>query len=124
MKNRKIFIKLILIFLLFEYICLFFTSYSQAIDISSLGDLANYGKIIGESEVFMDKAGRVITVVRTVGSIASVVCLIVIGIKYMTGSVEEKAEYKKTLVPYVIGAALVFTITNLLSIVYHIALLI
>lgn len=124
MKNRKIFIKLILIFLLFEYICLFFTSYSQAIDISSLGDLANYGKIIGESEVFMDKAGRVITVVQTVGSIASVVCLIVIGIKYMTGSVEEKAEYKKTLVPYVIGAALVFTITNLLSIVYHIALLI
>ena len=72
----------------------------------------------------MDKAGRVITVVQTVGSIASVVCLIVIGIKYMTGSVEEKAEYKKTLVPYVIGAALVFTITNLLSIVYHIALLI
>ena len=124
MKNRKIFIKLILIFLLFEYICLFFTSYSQAIDISSLGDLANYGKIIGESEVFMDKAGRVITVVQTVGSIASVVSLIVIGIKYMTGSVEEKAEYKKTLVPYVIGAALVFTITNLLSIVYHIALLI
>ena len=124
MKNRKIFIKLILIFLLFEYICLFFTSYSQAIDISSLGDLANYGEIIGESEVFMDKAGRVITVVQTVGSIASVVCLIVIGIKYMTGSVEEKAEYKKTLVPYVIGAALVFTITNLLSIVYHIALLI
>lgn len=124
MKNRKIFIKLILIFLLFEYICLFFTSYSQAIDISSLGDLANYGKIVGESEVFMDKAGKVITVVQTVGSIASVVCLIVIGIKYMTGSVEEKAEYKKTLVPYVIGAALVFTITNLLSIVYHIALLI
>ena len=124
MKNRKIFIKIILIFLLFEYICLSFTSYSQAIDISSLGDLANYGKIIGESEVFMDKAGRVITVVQTVGSIASVVCLIVIGIKYMTGSVEEKAEYKKTLVPYVIGAALVFTITNLLSIVYHIALLI
>ena len=124
MKNRKIFIKLILIFLLFEYICLSFTSYSQAIDISSLGDLANYGKIIGESEVFMDKAGKVITVVQTVGSIASVVCLIVIGIKYMTGSVEEKAEYKKTLVPYVIGAALVFTITNLLSIVYHIALLI
>lgn len=124
MKNRKIFIKLILIFLLFEYICLFFTSYSQAIDISSLGDLANYGKIVGESEDFMDKAGRVITVVQTVGSIASVVCLIVIGIKYMTGSVEEKAEYKKTLVPYVIGAALVFTITNLLSIVYHIALLI
>lgn len=124
MKNRKIFIKLILIFLLFEYICLFFTSYSQAIDISSLGDLANYGKIVGESEVFMDKAGKVITVVQTVGSIASVVWLIVIGIKYMTGSVEEKAEYKKTLVPYVIGAALVFTITNLLSIVYHIALLI
>ena len=118
MKNRKIFIKLILIFLLFEYICLFFTSYSQAIDISSLGDLANYGKIVGESEVFMDKAGKVITVVQTVGSIASVVCLIVIGIKYMTGSVEEKAEYKKTLMPYVIGAALVFAASAIAGIVF------
>ena len=67
---------------------------------------------------------QIITILSTVGSIASVIVLIILGLKYMMGSAEEKAEYKKTLMPYVIGAALVFTITNLLSIVYHIALLI
>ena len=38
----------------------------------------------------------------------------------MMGSVEEKAEYKKTLKPYLIGAILVFGITNLLGIVQDI----
>ena len=34
--------------------------------------------------------------------------LIVLGIKYMMGSTAEKAEYKKTLMPYFIGALLIF----------------
>ena len=43
----------------------------------------------------------------------------VIGIKYIMGSVEDKAEYKKTLKPYVIGAVLVFGITNILGIIQN-----
>ena len=35
----------------------------------------------------------------------------------MLGSVEEKAEYKKTMIPYVIGAILLFATSNLLGIV-------
>ena len=46
----------------------------------------------------------------------SVVALMIIGVKYMLGSVEEKAEYKKTMRPYVIGAFMLFGITNLLGI--------
>ena len=46
----------------------------------------------------------------------SVVALMIIGVKYMLGSVEEKAEYKKTMRPYVIGALMLFGITNLLGI--------
>ena len=34
----------------------------------------------------------------------------------MVGSVEERAEYKKAMMPYVIGAVMVFAITNLLGI--------
>ena len=34
----------------------------------------------------------------------------------MMGSVEEKAEYKKTMMPYIIGAFMLFGITNLLGI--------
>lgn len=58
---------------------------------------------------------KIIGVVQIIGSISSVIALIIIGIKYVTGSVEEKAEYKQTLKPYLIGAILLFGITNILS---------
>ena len=38
----------------------------------------------------------------------------------MMGSVEEKAEYKKTMTPYVIGAFMVFGITNIIAIIIDI----
>ncbi len=38
-----------------------------------------------------------------------VIILIAIGIKYMLGSVEEKVEYKKHMMPYVLGAFVLFT---------------
>lgn len=62
--------------------------------------------------------GKIIGIIRLVGTILSVVVLMIIGIKYMFGSVEEKADYKKTLIPYIIGAVLLFAGTNLVQIVY------
>ena len=53
-------------------------------------------------------AGTIVNVLTTAGMIVSVIILMVLGIKYMMGSPEEKAEYKKVLVPYIVGAALVF----------------
>lgn len=64
-----------------------------------------------------DKGNKIIGVVQFVGTFASIFSLIVIGIKYMMGSVEEKAEYKKTMMPYIIGAFMLFGITNLLGII-------
>lgn len=61
---------------------------------------------------------QIITIVSTVGSIASVIVLVVLGLKYMMGSAEEKAEYKKTLMPYVIGAALVFAASAISGIIF------
>ncbi len=61
---------------------------------------------------------QIITIVSTVGSIASVIVLVVLGLKYMMGSAEEKAEYKKTLLPYVIGAALVFAASAISGIIF------
>ena len=64
---------------------------------------------------------NIISIVATVGSIVSVVILVVLGIKYMMGSAEEKAEYKKTLLPYIIGAALVFAASTIASIIFNFA---
>ena len=62
---------------------------------------------------------RILGIVRVVGTIAAVGMLIVLGIKYMMGSAEERAEYKKTLFPYFIGAILIFAATNLADMVYN-----
>ena len=53
-------------------------------------------------------SGEIIGALQTVGIALSVIMLVVLGIKYMVGSAEEKAEYKKSMMPYVIGAILIF----------------
>lgn len=55
-----------------------------------------------------DFGGKIMGIIQTVGVVISVVILMVLGIKYMMGSAEEKAEYKKTMIPYLVGAILVF----------------
>lgn len=50
-------------------------------------------------------------IVRVIGIILSVGTLMLLGIKYMLGSVEEKAEYKKSFGIYILGATLVFAVT-------------
>lgn len=51
---------------------------------------------------------QIATIIRNVGIVAAVIIIMVLGIKYMIGSAEEKAEYKKTFIPYIIGALLLF----------------
>ena len=64
-------------------------------------------------------SASIINVVAVVGSAAAIVTLIILGIKYMMGSAEEKAEYKKTLLPYIIGAAMVFGASVLVGVIYN-----
>lgn len=66
-----------------------------------------------------DFSASVINVVSVVGSAAAIVTLIILGVKYMMGSAEEKAEYKKTLLPYIIGAAMVFGASVLVGVIYN-----
>ena len=62
---------------------------------------------------------NVVKILQTVGVVLSVVILIVLGIKYMLGSAEEKADYKKSMMPYVIGAALIFAASALAQVIYN-----
>lgn len=67
---------------------------------------------------FETYAGRVAGFIQIIGTIVSIGALMVIGIKYMISSAEEKAEFKERLFPYVIGAILLFGASNLVNIVY------
>ena len=74
---------------------------------------------ITESEL-KEKAEIILGVVNVVGIIVSVATIIIVGIKYLLGSVEEKAEYKKTMITYFIGAILIFSITTVSNVLYNI----
>ena len=52
--------------------------------------------------------GNIVNIITTVGIIVAVIVLLILGIKYMMGSASEKAEYKKTMIPYLVGAVLIF----------------
>ena len=62
---------------------------------------------------------KVIGILQVVGILVSVIVLMIIGIKYMMGSAEEKSEYKKTFIPYIVGALLVFAASAFAKMIYE-----
>lgn len=64
-----------------------------------------------------DRAGVIVGALRVGGVVVCVIALMIIGIKYMTGSVGEKADYKKAMVPYLLGVFFVFTLSQILAVI-------
>ena len=62
--------------------------------------------------------GRIVGFIRIIGSIIAVGILVVLGIKYMTASPEGKADYKSSMIPYIVGAVLVFAASWIASAIY------
>lgn len=60
----------------------------------------------------------IVGILQTVGIVLSVIVLIVLGIKYMMGSAEEKADYKKSMMPYVVGAIIIFAASAFAQVIY------
>ena len=85
-----------------------------------LGDLNEYGGKGEETLQFKENVNRIVSFIQIIGVVMSVVVLVVLGIKYMMGSVEEKADYKKTMIPYLVGAFMVFSISTIPQIIYKI----
>ena len=70
----------------------------------------------------LEKLGNnIIGIIQVIGIIISVMVLMILGIKYMMGSASERAEYKKTMIPYLVGAILIFAATTIANIVYQFA---
>lgn len=74
-----------------------------------------------DTEIVTSKASIIISIIKTIGTIVSVIALMIIGICYMVGSVEEKADYKKTMIPYLIGVFIFFALVQLLGIIIEFA---
>ena len=82
------------------------------------GNIKGNTNVKGSQEI-QTVGQNIVGILQTVGIVLSVIVLIVLGIKYMMGSAEEKAEYKKTMIPYVVGAALIFAASAFAQVVYQ-----
>lgn len=72
----------------------------------------------GSSEI--QSAGQnILGILNVVGVVLAVLIITILGIKYMMGSAEEKAEYKKTMIPYLVGALFIFAAPTIANIVYQ-----
>lgn len=85
------------------------------------GDYTKPTVSTGDTTTIFNKAKPVIAIITFVGIIIAVVAIFIIGIKIMAGSVEEKAQYKQMLLPWLIGLAILVCITTIVSIIYQFA---
>ena len=100
-KTYKVLSALVVVFMLLA-------ACTSAFAVISIGDVK-----VSETKSTADTAignigSKIITAITSVGVVLSVIVIAILGIKYMMGSTEEKAEYKKTMLPYLVGAILVF----------------
>ena len=63
---------------------------------------------------------KIYSAVFTTGSVVSVAVIAWIGVKYIWASAEERADYKKSLLPYFVGAICVFGASGIANIVYNV----
>ena len=61
--------------------------------------------------------GQVAGIVAAIAAGVAIVILIWLAIKYMTGSASDKADIKKSAIPYVIGAVLLFAASGVLTLI-------
>lgn len=61
----------------------------------------------GENQI-QNVGNYIATIIRNIGIVLAVILLMILGIKYMVGSAEEKADYKKTMIPYLVGVVVLF----------------
>ena len=83
----------------------------------------NYMPTLNSSDLTASatKVKPIVSAITTIGIVVAIISVMLIGIRYMIGSVEQKAEYKKTMVPFLIGFFLLFAVSAVVKLVYNAA---
>lgn len=88
---------------------------------ANVGDIVNNvmssGNTMDNND--MNKAvGTVINWIWGISIIVSIIVLMVIGIQYIIGGTQAKADYKKSLIPVVVGIVLIVFATTIVKFLY------
>lgn len=113
MKNKKI-TMIVILFIIICTSCMNCEIYATGIGSFSGGDTTN-------DDTIVEIINIIISYILNIGIVLSVIIIAILGIKYMIGSVEDKAEYKKTLMPYFIGCICLFSTSSIVKFIYEIA---
>ena len=92
-----------------------------AVSIDTIESNANKALDGKAANAFNTLGGTIIQYVTAAAMVIAVVMVAILGVKYMMGSVEEKAEYKKSFVPLLVGAVLVFGAATIARIIVGLA---
>lgn len=114
MKKSKIIVSILIIMLL-----LIFPLTINATGINP-EDYKSNGPSTGDVKDMYKFGGSVAGAIQIIGTIVSVGAIMILGIRYMVASADEKAEYKERMLPYLIGAILLFGASNVVKIIYNI----
>lgn len=119
-KVLKITVILIMIFTIFTQVSMVYAAPSSS-NVGGKSLNPNYWKPQNNSggSLLQSRAKVITTAIRSVGIVISVIVLMIIGIKQMTASVEEKSILKQAMPGYIIGAIMVFAITVIPTIIYE-----
>lgn len=67
---------------------------------------------------FVDIANSIIAAIQIFGALVAAIAIIVLGIKYMLGSTQDRAGYKETMIPYLVGAVMAFAIPGIVRVIF------
>lgn len=117
--KKKVFLKIILLVMFCSIILGSFSMVEAAFDVKGTfaGDVSTQGTA---KDSITEITSTVLTVVRTAGSGIALIMLTVIFIKYMLSAASERAEIKKNLIPFTIGAIVLFAASNLVTVLQEV----
>ena len=113
-KIIKILTIIVMVFILINVTCCVYAGEINPSDFSGI-----YSQT-GVSDL-ENKTGQILNIVQIIGTSVSLISLMVLGMRYMLSSPNEKATIKEKLVPYVIGTIIFFAASNLVTIVIRFA---
>lgn len=63
-------------------------------------------------------AKKITNLIWVLSIVIAVIVLMIIGVKYIIGGVQEKAEYKKSLIPVVVGIVVIVSATTIVNFLF------
>lgn len=113
---------IMMVFIVIQIFCTNICMAADVLDPEKWNPKDKEGQIVSadDDQQFINKVEVILSTIRNIGVVVSVGALMIIGIRFMTGSVEEKAEFKQVMPGYIIGALLVFSVSVLPNLIFNI----